>query len=519
MKSIRKSAVVLAATAMSLSLALAGCSSSSSNEAGSGSTQAPAASGSPAATKAASSSDLKPYEIKMVYPGTAQPDQAKVEEAMNKILKEKINATIKLMPIDWGQWDNKTNLMIASREDFDILFTAQWNGHAVNVGKGALLPLNDLLSQYGKGITDSLDPNFLEGAKIDGKNYGVPTNKELAASGGIVYRTDIAKELGLDLSNVKTIQDLEPILKTVKEKKPEMTALFLREGDNFNAHYFAQYDFLGDATIPGTIMKDGDSTKVIPVWDQPRYKETLKITRDFYQKGYVNKDAATTQLSYQDAMKTGNVFMITQSLKPGKDAEMAASTGLIGKLGQVEMTARTISTGDSAGSMLGISASSKDPARAMMFINLLHTDKALNNLINFGIEGVHYTKVEGKDNIIKATDAGKNYAPGAAWMFGNQFLNYLFENEDPQKWEKYKEFNKSGKKSPGLGFTFNSEPVKTEVAAAVNVEKEFNAALDTGSVDPDATLAKYQEKMKAAGMDKIIAEKQKQFDAFLATKK
>ncbi|MGG1519221.1 ABC transporter substrate-binding protein [Paenibacillus oryzisoli] len=517
MKVFKKGTIVGLTSLFALSLTLAGCSSSNSNEPTTSTSAAPAASEKPAATKAATGSDLKPYEVKLVYPGTPQPDQAKVEEAMNKVLKDKINASIKLMPIDWGQWDNKTNLMIASREEFDILFTAQWNGHAVNVGKGALMPLNDLLTQYGKGITDALDPAFLEGAKINGKNYGIPTNKELAASGGVVYRADIAKELGIDMGKVKTMADLGDVLKTVKEKKPEMTALFLRDGDNLNAHYMAQYDYLGDSTIPGVILKDGSDTKVVPKWDQPRYKEILKLTRDFMQKGFINKDAATTQLSGQDAMKSGNVFMITSSLKPGKDAELANATNLVGKLGQIELTPRTISTGDTAGSMLGISVTSKDPARAMMVISLLHTDKQLNNLINFGIEGVHYTKVS--DNIIKATDAGKNYAPGAAWQFGNEFLNYLYDNEDPQKWEKFKEFNKSGKKSPGLGFTFDSEPVKTQVAAAVNVGKEFDATLDTGSVDVDASLPKYQEKMKAAGIDKIIAEKQKQLDAFLAANK
>ena len=59
-------------------------------------------------------SDLKPYKLKLVYEGPPQPDEAKVEEAMNKILTAKINATIDLSPIDWGAWDDKVNLMIAS---------------------------------------------------------------------------------------------------------------------------------------------------------------------------------------------------------------------------------------------------------------------------------------------------------------------------------------------------------------------------------------------------------------------
>ncbi|TXK77415.1 ABC transporter substrate-binding protein [Paenibacillus sp. N3.4] len=524
MKVVKKSVLTLSILLLSISFVLVGCSEGNSKDSVLGGDKQPTATNN-SGNESIPATQLKPYKLKLVYPGSIQPDQVKVQEAMNKILQPKINATIELMPIDWGQWDNKANLMIASREKFDIMFTAQWNGHAVNVSKGAFLPMNDdsldkygnLLKKHGQGIIDSLNPIFLEGAKINGKNYAVPTNKELAAQGGVIYRSDIAKELNLDMTKVKTIKDLEPILTSVKEKRPDMTPLFLRNGDNFNAHYIVQTDALGDASIPGVILKDQDKTKVVLTSDLDRYNETLKITRDFMKKGYINKDAATTSLGTGEALKSGNVFMVVVPLKPGKDAEMANGISLQGKLKQIEMTPKIVSTGETSGSMLGISTTSEDPERAMILINLLHTDKVLNNLLNFGIEGVHYEKVS--DNIIKATDATKNYNPGASWMFGNQFLNYIWETEDPQKWDKFKEFNKDAKKSPGLGFTFNAEPVKTEVAALVNVGKEYDPPLDTGSVDSEKILPKYREKLKAAGLDKILAEKQKQLDAFLASKK
>src|SRR5690554_6915396 len=166
---------------------------------------------------------LDPYKLVLVWEGPPQADEQKVEEALNKILTEKINATIDLAPIDWGAWDDKMNLMIASREEVDIMFTAQWNGHAKNVAKGAYIPLNDLLEQHGQGILETLDPAFIAGSKVNGKNYGIPTNKELASVGGIVYRKDIAEELGLDMASVKTPEDLDAIYKVIREKKPEIT--------------------------------------------------------------------------------------------------------------------------------------------------------------------------------------------------------------------------------------------------------------------------------------------------------
>jgi len=463
---------------------------------------------------ASAAPDLKPYKITFVYEGPPQADEAKVEEALNKLLTEKINATIDIAPIDWGAWDDKMNLMIASREPVDVLFTAQWNGHAKNVAKGAYMDLGPLLEKHGQGIVSSLDPAFLEGAKVKGKNYAVPTNKELATVGGIVYRKDIAEELGIDMSAVKTISDLDAVYKVVKEKKPDITPLYMQT-NTLSSHFMTELDYLGDTTIPGAISKAGTDTTFKLAEETEVYVNSLKTARDYFQKGYINKDAATTQLSNQDALKSGKVFSVVESLKPGKAQELANATSLQNKLEQVGLTGKTVSTGETAGSMLAISTSSKDPERAMMFINLLHTDKEVNNLLAFGIEGVHYTL---NGDIMSPTDQTPQYAHGVAWELGNQFLNHVWDTEDPNKWENYKKFNEGAKSSPALGYVFDSEPVKAEVGALANVIKQYQRALETGSVDTDKVLPEYIAALKAAGADKVVAEKQKQIDAFLASK-
>jgi putative aldouronate transport system substrate-binding protein len=512
MKQLKRKASILVMLMMAFALTLSACSGGGGKSAGdsggdSGSTQADTGSNQPADSAVG---NLPPYQIKLVYPGSPQQDEKKVEEALNQLLKDKINASIDLQPIDWGAWDDKINLMIASREPVDLIFTAQWNGHAKNVAKGAFIEVGELLKTHGQGVLETLDPVFLEGAKINGKNYGVPTNKELAFAGGIIYRKDIADELGLDMSTVKTPQDLDAIYKVVKEKKPDMLPLW-SSGGVFNGQ-LGNYDFLGDGTIPGAILKDQEDTTVKPVEEFDRYKEYLQLARDYFLKGYINSDAATTQLSGADAWKSGTVFSQVEPLKPGKDAEVASAAGLNGKLAQIIMTEKTVATSETTGSMLGISSTSKDPERAMMFINLLHTDKEINNMLNFGIEGVHYTR---NGETITATDNTKNYNPGSAWMFGNQFLNYVWDTEDPEKWNKFREFNENANASPALGFVFDSEPVKAEVGAMANVIRQYQRAVETGSVDIDQVLPEYMNALKAAGLEKVVAEKQKQFDAFL----
>ena len=73
--------------------------------------------------------ELKPYEVTLVMPGAPLKDHDLVIGEMNKILKEKINATLNLHYVDWGAWAEKTNLMFASSEPFDLIFSAGWFGH------------------------------------------------------------------------------------------------------------------------------------------------------------------------------------------------------------------------------------------------------------------------------------------------------------------------------------------------------------------------------------------------------
>ncbi|MNB77003.1 Lipoprotein LipO precursor [compost metagenome] len=494
-----------------MSMLLAACGGNNAGNSAAGS------SGSSAA------SELKPYEVKILWEGPAQKDVLAIEGKINEYLQPKINATVKISTLDWGQYDEKMPLLIASREPMDIVFTAQWNGYANNVSKGAFIPLNnpdgtygDLIGEYGQDITSSLDTAFLEGSSVGGKIYGIPTNKEMAAQGGVLYRSDIAEELGLteQLNNAKTVADLEPILQAVKEKKGAgFTPLFMSKTSNFNTHYMAQLDFLGDDTIDGAVRKDGEDTTVISRFEDEDYMAQIGLTRKFFEAGLINKDAATTSVG--DPLSSGNVFMAIASLKPGWADEYAISVGLEGKIKQLELGPATVSTSETAGAMLAISSTSEDPARAMMVINLLHSDKYLINLINFGIEGEHYTKVS--DNVIKSGPKSADYNPGVAWELGNQFLNYTFESENPDKWEQTKAFNASAHQSPALGFIFNVEPVKSQAAILINISKQYAAALETGSIDP-AKAQEWYDKEKKNGLEDILAEKQKQLDAFLADK-
>ena len=240
----------------------------------------------------------------------------------------------------------------------------------------------------------------------------------------------------------------------------------------------------------------------------------------FYEAGYIRKDAATIT-DYNADEKAGKVFAAVKSLKPGKDAEVSLATGF--PWIQVDLTPVVMTNRETIGSLQTISRTSKNPQKALQFLELFNSDPYLNNLINWGIEGKHYVKTDKKDAtgaaMIKAGPDKEKYNVGTPWMFGNTFINFLDVSENPKKAQLFLDYNKKALALKSLGFDFDISKVKNEVTAIINVWKEFIPGLETGSTDPATEVPKAVAKFKAAGIDKVRAEAQSQYDAWLATNK
>lgn len=460
--------------------------------------------------------DLEEVTLTWYFIGNGQQeDVALIEEAATKYLMEKgLNVNLKLQCFDWGSYDQKLRTMIAAREEFDICFTASWaNEYQQQAVKGAFMPLNDMFDKYAPQTKAMLGDEFILGTQIDGVNYAIPANKEKAHQWGFIVRTDLLEKYDLSVDNIKTLEDLEPLLKTVQDG--EKGAVYPLEALNGESPFkLLDFDRIGGDNFPGVLWNDSGDMKVFNEFEAPETLALFKTMRDYYEKGYIRQDAATVT-DFNADLSAGKIFVSTKSLKPGKDAEMALSTGF--PWVQVEMTKPIISNRDTSGSMQAISSTSKNPERALMLLELFNTDEYFNNLINFGIEGTHYKKVS--DNIIEAGPDNAKYNPGTGWMFGNQFINYLWTNEDPEKWDKFRAFNDQATGTQTLGFIFDPTPVKNEIAACTNVWAEYVPALETGTVDPEEYLPQLIQAFKDAGSDVIIAEKQKQLDAWLESKK
>lgn len=450
--------------------------------------------------------------LSMMLVGNKQEtDTPMVMKKVEEYLKDKLNVKIDLQVYGWGEpYDQKVNTKLSSGEPFDVCFTANWAAnYYTNAASGYFLELNSYLKKY-PAITQILGEDFLGGSAINGKNYAVPTNKEKVHNWGYLLKKDLVKKYNINTSKIKKMEDLEPALEQVMKGETGVTPLLVVGMDS--PFHFIDWDNFGDDDVPGALYPDGRSSKVVNQFEAPETIAMFKKLREYYEKGYIAKDAATME-NTSEQMKTGKYFAVESSLKPGKAEEMAASTGI--DWVQIDMTKPVMSNRETTGAMLAIPAASRNPERAFKFIEMLYTDKTLRNMFNFGIEGIHY-KVNA-DGRITQTQAGiDKFNLGSGWRYGDQFKDLLMDNEDPTKWQKFLDYNKAGMVEKSLGFVFDKTPVETQVSACKTVIGTYNKQLMCGAVDVDSTVKKMSDELKASGVADILTEMQKQYDKWLS---
>ncbi|MNW28782.1 Bacterial extracellular solute-binding protein [compost metagenome] len=448
----------------------------------------------------------KPVELIWYTIGTPQKDVDKVMEEVSKYTLDKINATVTMKMVDWGDYPQKMQVNVASGEPMDILFTASGGfDYVQNARKGAFLELDELLVQHGKELTQAVDPAFLSGSKVDGHNYGIPANKELPQQEVWRFNKTLLDKYNLDFSNVRTLDSLEPLLKVIKENEPTVTAF------SMDKQYvpYVPYDYIIQ-NLPMAVKLDTKDYKIVNILETDEMKQALRTMHKYYKAGYVSPEAATTG-STNDLTTSGNWFLDRAQTQPMADNLWSASYGY--PVVSIPASDAIITNTSVQGSIMAISANSEYPEKAMEFLNLLNTDPVLRNMVDSGIEGVHYQMID--DTHMENLAESKNYDM-PSYSLGNNMLLNLNANDPDDKWEQFKKFNAEGVNSPILSFNFDASKVSTELAAVQNVKEQYWAALMTGTLNPDEHLEKVVEKFNEAGLEKIMAEAQVQLEAWTA---
>lgn len=440
----------------------------------------------------------------ILAPLDPRPNETSVMKYLNDQLKEKLNVNLTFKFIDGATYAQKIKVAAASGESFDI-FTDINNmiGFANNVSSGIALPLDDLIGKYGQDIVKKVPEQAWNAVTTQGKKYGIANPSAWVTSFNIAYRKDIADKYNIDYNNIHTWKDLEPTLAMLKEKEPDLIP------------------FLGNINIPQTVdsispmvgysMTDNKWESTV---DNTDWINAMKLKADWYQKGYLPKKVLPVGTDTIAEFKTGRYAISGYHVYDKSFVKPTTDFGT--PMVQSLLDEKAVVTGSSIRSVVSyVSKTSKNPERAMMLLNLLYADKKLFNEFCYGVQGQdwNYVSGEGTDNpTIKTQDQ-------LGWAIWHPWIGSLWD-QWPSNWNSQEVLDglkaaiDKADYSPYAGFVFDATPVKKEMAQIDALQAEANSIYV--SKDIDAKIKDYQDKVKKAGMDKVLAEIDKQVAAWKA---
>ena len=385
-----------------------------------------------------------------------------------------------------------------------ITLTSQVRSMAAD---GMLRPLDELLETSGQGISETINAAYCRDARIDGVLYAFPTNRDRHTTYGFAYNRDIAAQYNLDLSDVKTPEDLTDIFAQLKAAAPELYATVPLT----SFILYGMMDALGDRL--GVLMLD-DIDQVVNLYETEQFESIIRLLYQWNQAGYL-MDYATENKSYSYYIGSGQIF---GCLVEGHEifASQASKFG-DAPISYIPMTEACYTASNSSRLGYAIPTASAYLRQDMALLNLLYTDTYVANLLMYGIEGIHYTRSTEDPSVLHFPDnqAPERYTGMQPWKYCNQYIADRWEVYPAGIWDKVEEANLTAIRSPAVGFSFDSTPVARAYQNCSDVVSDYLPVLLAGIDNPDTALPEFQQALKNAGIDEVIAEKQRQLDAYI----
>jgi putative aldouronate transport system substrate-binding protein len=218
---------------------------------------------------------------------------AALEEAINKITRDKIGVEVELKPIGVVDYASSVSLSLQGGEQIDVFESL--GDFNTSVSSGKAYDLTDIMDTCAPETKALLGDDILNACVQNGKVYGIPTYKPYALTPMIIYKQNIADELGIDMTKIKSIYDLTDVLRTVKKAYPDMTPFVPVQAGSSGLNYcIGDVDYLTDSYLNPTGILQGDNMSVISYYDTEEFSNLCNLARTWYNEGLILQDAAIT---------------------------------------------------------------------------------------------------------------------------------------------------------------------------------------------------------------------------------
>lgn len=442
----------------------------------------------------------------------------RVGAAIDKYCREKINVGVDVVYYASGDWRTKgaTSLSGGERMDVICLFA---NAIASYYAQSLMMDITDYLNEYASE-TMELVKDYLGPYTFGGRIYGLPTLRNYAKNGYILFNKDILEEYGLveQAEAIDSWSDYAAVMQAMLDKGivsdkgiyPTRgntgdfpTYNYVSRGDNFAD--MEAFDNLGDGTYMVYCNQDG---KIGLFPEHEGFVYEISLMADWAEKGYVWPESEVTTEFVDDCVRYGYIASYIAGSEMGVDV-VKSGTWKIPCLA-VQTASAMIKTSQPMFTGIGVPYTCEEPEAACKFLNLMYTDPKLMNMICWGVEGEDYTVVNGE-----VVHDKESYFLGADFVMGNSLLLTPLAGNGADFYERVKQVNATSPVSQFMGFAIDTTELEQYISNLTAVTDQYHKALFAGRYTPDF-YAEYLAKLEAADVRGYLGAVQTQLDAWRA---
>lgn len=402
---MRKKPLSLAVCAiMSLALLLSACSGGKS-----GNTPASAepSSGASASAGAETPASEEPTEITIMLPlNTAEAPTDTIKNELEKLTNTKL--TYQFFPAD--TYEEKLNTAFATGSLPQVTYLKNSTTFLLMreaIKDGQFWEIGPYMSEFPN--LSKLKPEILDNTKVEDKLYSLYIGRPLARQ-GIIYRKDWADKLGI--APPETTDELLAMAKAFTEQDPDGngqkdTIGIVDRNELVYGAFKTVSSWFGTPNYWGE--KDG---QLLPEFMFQQYVDTMDFFKNLRDNGYINQDfAATSKTDAVNLFTSGKAGIYIGGSMPditslNKDLVKNVPDAVLDAHSMVKSADGNIHQWMIPGYnnlVLFPKTAIKDEAelkKVLAFFDKMMTPEVAN-LMYWGIEGTHYTVVDGK---AKASD-------------------------------------------------------------------------------------------------------------------
>jgi len=299
---------------LALIAAMVGLTACSSNGGGgnTGPTATPNAPSANSGADNAGSGELEKKSIRVVFNNGGRKFPDGMDENNNPYIdyireNTNLDITLQLPPADGYQ--DALNVIMASGDLPDSIYTWDASWFESYVKQKALQPLNEVLEQYGPDLLNNIPEEAWKSVTIDGNIYAIPSMNAVPGNELMYVRKDWLDNLGLQPP--KTLEEYREVMRAFKEDDPDGDSKDDTYGFIMAENLARMAPLVGAFGIQKGMWTERDG-KLVNSSILPEMKEALAFVAGLHKDGLIDPEwMLNKEANFSEKIASGQVGLFS----------------------------------------------------------------------------------------------------------------------------------------------------------------------------------------------------------------